>query len=90
MGKRDEINKRRGRRRGEEETGKREIRATRETPTAFGGHGKGVKMTSANFSRTKADVVLTRGRINSILLVILPDLYENRVILHPAYVSKET
>lgn len=52
-------------------------------PTAFGGHGKGVKMTSANFSRTKADVVLTRGCINSILLVILPDLYENRVILHP-------
>lgn len=49
MGKRDEINKRRGRRGGEEETGKREIRATREMPTAFGGHGKGVKMTSANF-----------------------------------------
>lgn len=39
-------------------------------------------MTSADFSRSKADVVLTQECINSILLVILPDRHENRVILH--------
>lgn len=80
-GKGGEINKRREVR-GRGDGGKRKIRATRETPTVFGGHGKRGEMSFADFSRSKADVVLTRGCINSILLVILPDCYGNRVILH--------
>lgn len=58
----------------EEDEGKereREICATGELSTAFGADAEKGEMTSADFSRAEADVVLTRGCVSSILLVIL-------------------
>lgn len=87
MGKeRVEINKRRGVERG----------AGKEKDSCHEGNADGVwrtwergEMTSADFSRSKADVVLTRGCITSILLVILP-WYENRVICARVRAAGET
>lgn len=52
---------------------------TEYTPT-HGVHGKG-RNDFVDFSNAAADVVLTRGCMNSKLFVILPDWHEHRVIL---------
>lgn len=87
MRKRGEINKRRGRNGGN--AGKRE-------DPCHEGNADGVwrtwergEMTSADFSRSKADVVLSRGCINPILLVILPDRIRESCNFALAYLPGE-
>lgn len=81
MGKGDEINKR-GKVEGEGGNGRKRDSCHKGNANGIWRTRKRGEMTSADFSRSKADVVLTPGCVNSTLLVILPDRYENRVILH--------